>query len=966
MTWLKEIKSTFINFLCFLFLCNNVFASDNVQYVVDQPVKGSFPLATKGNVASILLSENDFAGVKRVAGHLQNDLLKVTGLKPSTLLDKTTDEDYVVIAGTLGTSSLIDELVKKGKISGRELKGKWEKFITKVIKNPMPGIKNALVIAGSDKRGTIYGIYDLSNQIGVHPWHFWADVPIVKQNELHVLPGKHTKGEPKVKYRGLFINDEAPALTGWVNEHYGSFNSDFYDNVFELILRMGGNYVWPSMWRPRMFYEDDPRNGELAEEYGIVMGTSHHEPLTRAHEEWSHFGSGPWNFETNAEELKKFWRNGIERMGEKETLVTIGMRGDGDESMSEGTAIELLENVVKTQREIIEDVTGKPAEATPQIWALYKEVQDYYDNGMEVPEDVTLLLCDDNWGNLRKLPSLDAKPRKGGYGIYYHFDYVGGPRNYKWLNTNQIERTWEQMHLAYEHNVDQVWIVNVGDIKPMEFPLQFFMDYAWNPEAWNADNLNDYYNHWASEVFNGIETHVIADIMRKYTKYNARRKHELIDPNTFSLTNYNEADRIVDSYNSLAEKAEEIYSKLPIIYKDAFYQLVLFPVLASANLNELYISAAKNNYYAKQGRVSTNQYADRVEELFKKDAELTKFYHTELASGKWNHMMSQTHIGYNNWQEPRFNRIPETIKIDPSDNAEMGLTISNSEDWWSGDNEDAVLPIFDPVNNQEYFVEIFNRGKKSFEFDIKKDAEWIKLSETIGNLQDQKKISVTIDWKKAPKGKNTATILVSGAQKQIPVLIKINNYPKDNIKGFVENNGYIVIDAENFTNKKEPRDFEWKTVENLGKTGTSMISLPIQKGRVELTAKSPKLSYDIHLASAGKVKVQMLFSPTINYASRQGMYFGLSFDNQSPRLINYDADPTIFNYNGKVPENWHNDVGNNIKTITAEFDIEAPSNHTLNYFRVDEGLVLQRIIIETENSNLKESYLGPRESAKLD
>lgn len=965
MILLKKIKYAVITCLMLFLTQINHANTGGEKYVVNKATKKTFPLASNGKVASIIVSDNDYAGVKRVAGHLQTDIFNVTDSKPNIMMNNSSSEDYVIIIGTLGKSAIIDELVRTGKINNKNLKGKWEKFITQIVENPMPGVKKALVIAGSDKRGTIYGIYDLSNQIGVHPWHFWADVPAKKQSELHVLPGKHTQGEPKVKYRGLFINDEAPALAGWAKENYGDFNSKFYDKVFELILRMKGNYMWPAMWG-NAFNDDDPLNRVLADEYGIVMGTSHHEPMDRSQQEWKRFGKGEWNYNTNKEGLNDFWKKGIENMGTTENLVTIGMRGDGDEAMTEGTAIDLLEGVVKNQRKIIEEVTGKPAEKTPQIWALYKEVQDYYDQGMKVPDDVTLLLCDDNWGNLRKLPSLDAKPREGGYGIYYHFDYVGGPRNYKWLNTNQIERVWEQMHLAYEHNVNKVWIVNVGDIKPMEFPLQFWFDHAWNPEAFNADNLDDYYESWANDVFDGIETKAIAKIMKLHTKYNARRKHELIDVNTYSLTHFNEADRVEEDYNMLAKQAQTIYDALPEIYKDAYYQVVLFPVLASANLNELYVSAAKNNYYAKQGRVSTNHYADKVRELFMKDRELTDFYHKDLASGKWNRMMSQTHIGYQSWQEPRFNRPPETFKIDAADDGELGVSIDNSGEWWSGKNESAVLPTFDVVNNQTYTIEIFNRGKQPFDYSIKSTSDWIKISEAEGSVDDKKNIDIRIDWSKAPKGSNAASVIVSGTGKDIPVQIKANNFNTKNIEGFVENNGYITINAKNYSKKYEPRSFEWQVVDNLGKTGASVISLPVDKGRVQLTKKSPRLSYDVNIQHKGKVKVHLYFSPTINYANREGMYFGLSFDKQSPTQVNYDSDPSIFNYNGKVPKNWHNNVGDNIKVISTEFDIEEAGNHTLNYYRVDEGLVLQRIIIETAASTLTETYLGPPESVKID
>jgi hypothetical protein len=944
----------------FFIIINNANAINPEKYVTNKASQKNFPLASHGKVTSILVSDNDFPGILRVAGHFQNDIYNVTNQLPN-IINKPKTEDYLVIIGTLGKSSIINLLVSEGKIDATQLQGKWEKFTTQIIENPLAGVKKALVIAGSDKRGTIYGIYDLSNQIGVSPWHFWADVPVKKQSELHVLPGTHTLGEPKVKYRGIFINDEAPALTGWVHENYGKFNAAFYDKVFELILRMKGNYLWPAMWQPRKFYVDDPQNAILADEYGIVMGTSHHEPLTRAHAEWND-SFGKWDYVTNANKLQEFWKGGIERMGNKETLVTIGMRGDGDEAMSGETATDLLETIVKDQYKIIADVTGKPAEETPKIWALYKEVQDYYDKGMQVPDDVTLLLCDDNWGNIRKLPNLNSNPHKGGYGIYYHFDYVGGPRNYKWLNTNQIERTWEQMHLAYEHGVDKVWIVNVGDIKPMEFPIQFFLDYAWNPDNWNSDNLQDYYTLWAKEVFGGIQTEAIADIMKKYTKYNARRKPELIDPSTYSLINYVEANNVVNEYNVLAKQAQAINNQLPEIYKDAYYQLILFPVLASANLNELYASAAINNLYAEQGRSSTNDYAENVKELFKKDVELANYYQKEMANGKWNHMMSQTHIGYKIWQEPKENIIPETKTISLRNNSEIGLALEGSAKWWTNATEQAILPTFTSFENNTYHFDIFNRGTEPFDFKIKSNSNWITFSESKGTIYKQERIFVNIDWNKAPKGIYETSFSIKANKKTVPVFVKTNNVDLKDSEGFVENNGYIAIDAAHFSAKYEPETFKWKVVENLGKTGASVISMPIKKGRVELNENSPKLSYKVSFRNKGTVKVHMSFSPTLNYATREGMYFGLSFDNEVPAKINYDSDPYIFNYNGKVPKNWDKNVSDNIKIITAEFEINEVGNHTLNYYRVDEGLVLQRIIIETENSNLKQTYLGPPES----
>jgi hypothetical protein len=947
-----------------LLSATTLFAINPNKYVTNTASKGSFAIASKGKIASIVISENDFAGVLRVVEHLEKDLYNVTNLHPAKYTNSNPLTDFAIIIGTLGHSAIIDQLAKEGKINAAELTGKWEKFSTQIVENPTKGIQRALVIAGSDKRGTIYGIYDLSNQIGVSPWAFWADVPAKKQTELFARTGVHSLGEPKVKYRGIFINDEAPALTGWVHENYGNFNAKFYDKVFELILRLKGNYLWPAMWSEK-FYADDPQNGILADEYGIVMGTSHHEPLAKAHGEWNKAVNGAWDFTKNAENLKKFWTDGIQRMGTKETMVTIGMRGDGDEPMTEGTAISLLENIVKTQREIISSVTKKPADQTPQMWALYKEVQEYYDKGMQVPEDVTLLLCDDNWGNLRKLPALDAKPRQGGYGIYYHFDYVGGPRSYKWINTNQIERTWEQMHLAYEHGVDKIWIVNVGDIKPVEFPLEFFMDYAWNPEVWNADNLQNYYTQWANENFGKQYATAIADILKMYTKYNARRKPELLNPSTYSLIDYNEAENVVSDYNALAKKAQEISNKLPAEYKDAYYQLVLYPVLASANLNELYVTAAKNSLYANQGRAATNAYAEKVKTLFDKDAALSNYYNKTMSNGKWNPMMSQTHIGYTIWSDPKTNIIPETKTILVPNQTEMGVSVEGTTHWWSNATEEAVLPAFNNLQKNSSYIDIFSRGTIPFDFTITSKSDWIRFSNTKGTINQQERIVVQIDWAKAPQGMQTSTIEVAGNGKIIPIKITTNNIKKEGILGFAESNGFICIDAAHFSNKTEPAPFKWKVVENLGKTSSGVISLPIKKGRVALNANSPKLSYKVNFKKTGTVKVHLYFSPTINYSTREGFYYGLSFDNENPVKINYSSEPNIFDYNGKVPKYWDKNVSESIKIITTEFNISTTGNHTLNYYRVDEGLVLQKIIIETEKSELKTTYLGPPESSNI-
>ncbi|PTB97049.1 glycosyl hydrolase, partial [Marivirga lumbricoides] len=654
------------------------------------------------------------------------------------------------------------------------------------------------------------------------------------------------------------------------------------------------------------------------------------------------------------EQLEEFWRKGMERMGDTETIVSIGMRGDGDEPMTEGTAIELLENIVKRQREIIAETTGKPASQTPQMWALYKEVQDYYDKGMRVPDDVTLLLCDDNWGNIRKLPDPQAAERSGGYGIYYHYDYVGGPRNYKWLNTNQIERTWEQMNLAYEHNVKKVWIVNVGDIKPMEFPTQFFLDLAWNPEAFTAPDLPDYYVSWATEIFGKEQAKGIAEIMQLYTKYNARRKPELLNADTYSLVHYNEAERVNNEYQELLKKAESVKKLVPSELQDAYYQLVYFPVAASANLNELYFVTAKNRLYAKQGRALTNSYAEKAEELFQKDAALTQYYHTELADGKWNHMMSQTHIGYTYWQQPEVNAMPEIKKISLTEKAKMGVSISGSAEVYPISTEKAILPNYDSFNRPQYEIEIFNKGKKPFDFQLSSNYDWIKVSEKKGKIEKQEKIMVSIDWSKASEGESTGEIIIKGAGDKVEVSVPVNKIGEPIKPGFLETNGYVSIHAENYSDKRETDSTIWITIPNLGKTKSSVSTSPAVLNLGEDIEKSPRLSYNINFLSEGEVKVHLYFSPTLNYTAGNGFKYAVGFDNEKPLIVNFHEDTSS--------RAWNQSVANNIKILTTSHHIKK-GNHTLNYYALHNGLVLQKIVIDT--GGLRETYLGPPQSFEI-
>ncbi|NDV81583.1 glycosyl hydrolase 115 family protein [Bacteroides sp. 51] len=678
-------------------------ARDMDSLVTNNPSSGTFPLVASGKTAALCYDAADYPGVIRAIGDLRKDIERVTDCAPALHAVEMLPRQAVII-GTLGKSRRIDELVKSGKLPAKDLRGKWESFVITTIDNPFPGTERAVVIAGSDKRGTIYGIYELSRQLGVSPWYWWADVPPLKRKEAYITSGYHASGEPKVRYRGIFINDEIPCMTDWAREKFGGMNSGMYAHVFELLLRLRANYLWPGMWgsfkeynpgvpilfddegryEGNSFNEDDPANPRLADEYGIVMGTSHHEPMQRSQQEWlrnkQNYGNAEWNYVTNRAGIRKFFTEGMENTRNYESIITLGMRGDDDKPMADAGSIEenfrVLENIIADQRNIIRRVTGKPADQTPQVWTLYKEVLDYYDLGLNVPDDVIVLLCDDDWGDVRYLPALNGKRHSGGYGMYYHAGYYGAPRASKWLNMSQISHIWEQLQLTYSYGVDKIWILNVGDIKPCEYPMDFFLKMAWNPERFNSTNLQQYARDFCAEQFGQSQAAEAAEILDTYCKYAGRVVAEMMDEKSYDLES-GEFKTVRDAFMALEARALRQYLALPGVRKDAYHQLVRFPVQAMANLYDLYYSLAMNRKLGVEKDPAANYWADRVEACFRHDATLCTEYNHDIADGKWNHMMDQVHIGYTFWHPPVQNIMPQVIRVRPEEVRAGGYTFNH-------------------------------------------------------------------------------------------------------------------------------------------------------------------------------------------------------------------------------------------------------------------------------------------------
>jgi hypothetical protein len=963
----------------------NLLAIGRTRYVETAPSRGSFPLVGPRGASPIYVDAADWPGVVRAVSDLQADIQRVTSMVPPLLHDATGRRpELLVLVGTIGKSPLIDQLIREKTIDVSGIEGKWESFFLQAVENPLPGVTNALVIVGSDKRGTIYGVYDLSEQIGVSPWYWWADVTPDRKPALYVKAGKYQQGEPSVKYRGIFLNDEKPDLDYWVRAKYGerpspvtpnatiaNFNSQFYARIFEVILRMKGNYLWPAMWN-NAFAEDDPANPRLADEYGIVMGTSHQEPMMRAQKEWDwHQGwqYGNWNFATQEDALTNFWKDAVAQRKPFENIYTIGLRGENDTAMVQGQAesIRLLQRIVEVQRKILAGEIQTDVTKIPQVWTLYKEVQGFYENGLRVPDDVTLLWAEDNWGNVRRLPTAEERLRPGGAGVYYHFDYHGGPRSYQWINTSPIAKIWEQMNLAKQYGADRIWIVNVGHFKGYEFPTEYFLSLAWDSSRWTNENIGEYTRLWAEREFGAEFATDAAEILGKYSKYNGRRKPELLDANTYSLVHYNEYETVVEDYNELVAKAQALYDKLPPAKKDAFYELALFPAKASAQVNEMYLAAAKNALYAQQGRASANDFADRTRDLFKADGDLMTYFNKTFAGGKWDHFMDQSHIGYTSWADPPQNTMNaiRLTQIDVPAEPRLGVAVQGSTGAWPGGGESnlARLPKFDALNRQRQYIDVFNRGRASFAFSATASVPWIVLSELRGTVEKDKRLWVTIDWNRVPSGAVSGEVRIAGAGTEATVRVDAftaGDVTRESLRGFAEGQGIVSIEPEHYTKKNDTGALRWIRVEDYGRTLSGMrAEAPVDEPAATPGKNSPSLEYRMYLYTPGPVMANLILSPTLNFVAGRGLRIAVSFDDEAPQMV--DILPATYNaQNGN--RDWEESVRNNARTVTTGHTIAGSGYHTLKVWMVDPAVVVQKIVVHTADSAKPVTYLGPPES----
>ncbi|NMA22530.1 MAG: glycosyl hydrolase, partial [Spirochaetales bacterium] len=793
---------------------------------------GSLALFVDGAALPIVIDPDDCRGVGRAALALGEDFAKVCGTVATVVQEIPIGPR--IIAGTVGHSRYIDELVESGAIDGVFLRSNDESFIITVVDEGP-----SLVVAGGDRRGTIFGLYEISRQIGINPWHFWLNVPPKVATSLYALRSVTLAEYPAVRYRGIFLNDEAPSLTNWILNTYGTvkpsedppipegiaaYGSDFYTKLFDLLLRLKANYLLPAMWN-NAFSEDDAQNALLADQWGIIMGTSHQEPMTRAQQEWDRrYRStlGHWNYSRHKEELLAFWREGLERNRERDTVITIGLRGADDTPMGE-QSWRTLEEIVEQQRAIIADVMDRPADQVPQLWCLYKEVQSYYEEGMRVPDDVILLWSDDNWGNLRRVPTQTERQRPGGAGIYYHFDYHGDPRNYQWINTTQIAKIWDQMSLARRYGADRLWVVNVGHFKGQEYPISFFLDLAWQPEQFRAESLQPWSVAWCASIFGDELAPKISSLIERIVELNSRRKPELLYPLALSLINYREAELFVEAWETLRDEAEELVAAIAPSLSDAYLHLVLFPARSSAILADLHLAVGRNHLWASQGRLAANEQARLVEELFDAFNKQIEHYHRECGGGMWRGFMDQPVLGYIDWNDPPKNTLEHihTAFVRDARYHRLGVAVEGSSGHWPSLTA-CSLPSFDNINDQRRRVELFNRSSVPYAYRIECSDRWIQVEGPLkGMVEDQQELWVSIDWNEAPIGssKGWVKVLTDERYKEVTIALELLQVDRSEIKGYAEIDRTLVIDAIEYQELWEDEDNQWQDVALYGPFG---------------------------------------------------------------------------------------------------------------------------------------------------
>ena len=960
-----------------------------------------------------VIPEECGTGVKKVAGKVAKDVEGTLSFCPE-ICETAVPAKQAVIAVTAGSGKLAETLCSKISKLG-QVEGKRESYAFIVAENPVEGIESALVIYGSDKLGTIYGLFHLSELLGVTAMVDWGDCQYVKQDSFILKEeDSFVSKEPSVKYRGFFINDEWPCCGNWATSHFGSFNAKMYDHIFEYLLRMKGNYLWPAMWAENFMLDGpDLESMKLADEYGIYIGMSHHEPCMRSGAEYSKV-RGPkspygdaWSYVTNKEGILRFWEDGVKRSIGHNVFPTVGMRGENDSKMlGEDSLISdnvrLLKEIITKQREMIHEHLETDGKKVPQLFAVYKEVEDYYFGGgseeglrgFKELEDVTLLLCEDNWGNMRALPEAFERNHKGGFGMYFHLDYHGDPVSYEWVSSTELSKIWEQMTEAYEYGVRELWIVNVGDVKFQEFPLNYFMDLAYDFEKWGSlapNSTKEYTKAWIESVFGSYtskkEREEIQEVLEGYLKINALRKPESLNDTVYHPAHYLECEKLLSFCGKLEEKNERLWKILEERgMGDAYFSMIYFSAEASFNLLKMHLYSGKNHLYASQGKAVANEYDKLVEACIEKD-EALKTQMAEFKEGKWAGMELASHIGFTNWNDEDW-RYPVRDIVRLPKKPRLVVTRADKTQHYTNQYFPITLVIDDFVvsSSKKAKIQIANGGQGSVKWKIQEGArkvgldgiahesgegsrcEWLEFSQISGETALQDEVEISLKEENLPLGEEVScSFEIKTETEFVPVLVKALKKDTSALPegAFLAEHGMFVIDAVHYADKQaglyEGEAVEFEELYDFGKYQSGIKAFPVTSS-FDSKENAPSVTYELYSEEEKDCFLNLYTSPANPLIYGGKLSVEVSVNEGAGKLVEFTKAGYKGGEPGCIP--WEQAVLNQEHVGSTEISLKKGLNK-ITVFAREAGMVLERLVVYPKDIERAVSYLGEKECIRV-
>lgn len=945
-----------------------------------------FSLVGKKDKACVYYDAQDFEVVKTTAGLFANDVKEVSGQILGVATTKEAPQKNCIIVGTLGHNEWIDQMIAKKKLDVEPLKNRWESYLVQLVRNPLPGVDKALVIVGSDRRGAAYGLLSVSRTIGVSPWYWWADAPIVKKDQLHLKVDKYISKEPTVKYRGIFINDEDWGLYRWSKRNFekevGNFGPRTYAKICELLLRLQANYLCPAMHDASMAFHRIPENRVVADRFAIIMGSSHCEPLLfNTASEWKRDKMGEWDYINNKKGVDSVLNARVKECAPFENVYTLALRGLHDRAMNAsndmGDRKDMLQEALMAQRQMLIDAIGKPGEEIPQAFTPYKEVLDVYDEGLELPDDVTIIWPDDNYGYMKRLSSPKEQKRSGRSGVYYHSSYLGKPHDHLWMNTVSPTLMYEELRKAYDATADRIWLLNAGDIKSCEFAVDYFLTMAFDIDAFNFERAANYRTEWLCGMLGDQYRNEYQDVVNSFYKLAFARKPEFMgwgyqwttdkhgrERNTdtdFSLTNYREVDNRLNEYRRIGSIVEKILNNMSDEKQKAcFYQSLYYPVKGCELLNRMILDGQRNRWYSIQQRALTKELEKSAKACYDSLEIITNGYNS-LLGGKWNHVMTMKQ-GF----AAAYFELPKLRDVELAPTASLGV-MAEGEAVLKGLQSFHSLPCFNTYLRQSYYVDVFNKGATPLKWKAAVTNDWILVSKKSGETATEDRIEVSIDWAKVPAGERilgTLDITSDRGEKE-SVYISVFNPTSPSLAEmdtlFVENNGYVSIDAASFHRKVENDAIKMIIIPNLGCENTAVqLGNPIAPAQRTAGRNTPRLEYDFYTFEQGSVDVYTYVLPTFPISKDRG-YAGHEATNVETKYgVCIDEGPvmTPSTSSFEYAQIWYESVLKNCRINKTTLHIDKPGKHTVKIICGDAGTVLQKVVLDF--GGMKRSYMGPQ------